>query len=127
MKKIPDWARPKLEEYKRIADSRWHMSETTHYISTLSEFDGRLCIELGPKDREEVSGSWFWYSFGIVAPMPGKQVFEYMVKYPNNVYVHVNGWDDLISTLESDLKKYNRKMLSALQKNLELEIDSLPG
>ena len=50
-----------------------------------------------------------------------------MVKYRNEVYVHVNGWDELISTLESDLKEYNRKMMRALQKNLELEIDSLPG
>ncbi len=124
---IPDWARPKLEEYKRLADSIWHMTETTHYISTISEYDCRLCIELGPKEREEVSDSWYWYSVGIIAPMPGEQVFEYMVKYRNEVYVHVNGWDDLISTLESDLKKYNRKMLKALQKNLEREIDSLPG
>lgn len=127
MNKIPDWARPKLEEYKRIADSRWHMSETTHYISSINEYDCRLNIELGPKEREDVSGSWFWYSDGIVTPVPGEQAFEYMLKYRNEVYVHVNSWDELISTLESDLEEYNRKMLRALQKNLELEIDSLPG
>lgn len=130
MNKISDWAMPKLEEYKRLADSRWRMSETTYYISNIRYNKtgiGKLCIELGPREREDVSGSWYWHSVGIVAPLPGEQVFEYMVKYRNEVYVHINGWDDLISTLESDLKEYNQKMLRALRKNLELEIDSLPG
>ena len=127
MNKISDWARPKLEEYKRLADSRWHMSETVHYVSAVFDYDGRLVIELGPKEREDVSGSWHWYSVGYVVQVQGKQEFEYMVKYYNNVYVHVNSWDDLISTLESNLEEYNRKMLRALQKNLVLEIDSLPG
>ena len=124
---ISDWARPKLEEYKRLADSRWHMSETVHYISAVSDYDGRLAIELGPKEREDVSGSWNWYTVGYVVQVPGKPEFEYILKYHNEVYVQVNSWDDLISTLDSDLEEYNRKMLRALQKNLEREIDSLPG
>ena len=119
------WAKPKLDEYKRIADAKWRMSETTYYVSNI--YQGVLSITLGPKECEEIPGSLFWHSTGIVTPVHGKQEFNYKIKYPNEVYVHVNGWDKLVSTLESDLKKYNRKMLKALQKNVERAIDSLPG
>ena len=87
MNKIPDWVRPKLEEYKRLADKKWHMSDTVHYISSISECynistisEWRLAIELGPKDREDIPGSWYWYSVGYVTPEPDKQVFEYTIK-----------------------------------------------
>lgn len=120
------YVKPKIAEYKQIADAKWHMSETTHYLSNVSK-QGVLSIEVGPRDREDVAGSWYWFSVGIVTPVPGKQEFKYEIKYPNEVYVHVNSWGELISTLESDLAEYNRKMLKALQKNLELEIDNLPG
>lgn len=119
------WAKQKLDEYKRIADTKWQMSETTHYLSNI--YQGVLKIEVGPREREDVSGSWYWFSVGIVTPVLGKQEFKYEIKYPNEVYVQVNSWDELISTLESDLEENNRKMLRALQKNIELAIDSLPG
>lgn len=115
----------KLDEYKRIADAKWHLSETTHYISGI--YSGILSIEVGPRDRDDVPDSWHWFSVGMVVPVPGKQEFKFKVKYPNEVYVQVNSWDELISTLESDLEEYNRKMLRALQKNIELAIDNLPG
>lgn len=126
MNNIPDWAMPKLEEYKRLADSKWHMSDTVHYISTING-NGYLAIELGPKDREDIPGSWYWYSVGYVIPVPDKQEFDYAIKYHNETYVHVNGWEKLIDNLESDLKEYNQKMLRAIQKKVEQEIDSLPG
>lgn len=119
------WAKPKLDEYKRIADTKWQMSETTHYLSNI--YQGVLKIEVGPRDRDDVPGSWHWFSVGMVVSVPGKQEFKFKVKYPNKVCVQVNSWDELISTLESDLEEYNRKMLRALQKNIELAIDNLPG
>ena len=122
---ITELSKQRLEEYKQLADAKWHMSETTHYISVV--YGDRLQIELGPKEREDVLGSWYWYSVGIVALVQATQTFEYMVKYKNDTYVHVDGWDALVSTLESDLEEYNRKMMRALQKNIMHAIDSLPG
>jgi len=125
---ITEWGRPKLEEYKRLADTKWHMSKTTHYISTIWNYSGiQLKIELGPKDRKDVPGSWYWYSVGYVTPVPDTQVFEYGVKHADGRFVRVNSWDGLVSILESDLKNYNRKMIKVIQKNLEQAIESLPG
>lgn len=125
---ITEWGRPKLEEYKRLANAKWHMSETTHYISTICEYgDIQLKFELGPRERKDVPGSWYWYSVGYVTPVPDTQEFEYGVKHADGTFVRVNSWDDLVSTMESDLKKYNRKMMKVIRKNLEQEIESLPG
>lgn len=125
---IEEWARPKLEEYRRLADAKWHMSETTHYSSSIWNYgDIKLKIELGPRDRADVPGSWYWYSVGYVTPVPDTQVFKYGVKHADGTFVRVNCWDDLVSIMESDLKEYNRKMMKVIQKNVEREIDSLPG
>lgn len=126
-KKIPRWARPKLEELKRRADAIWHMSDTVHYLSGISEWDGHLYLELGPKDRKDIPESWHWFSVGHVVPVPGKKKFEYNVRYNNNVYVVVDGWDELVNTLKDDLAEYNGKMMNALRRKLEQDIDSLPG
>ena len=124
---IKEWARPKLQEYKRLADTKWHKSETTHYVSCIWMYDVQLTIELGPKERKDIPGSRYWYSVGYVTPVPDMQEFKYGVAHADGSFVRVNCWDSLVNILESDLKKYNRKMMGVIRENLELAIESLPG
>ena len=126
-KKIPRWAKPKLEELKRQADAIWGNSDSVHYCSSVSEWEGCLVLELGTKDNTDIPESWHWFSVGHVVPGPKRGTFEYRVKYRKNVYVEMTGWDELLKTLESDLKEYSDRMMRAVQRKLEQEIDSLPG
>lgn len=127
IKKIPKWAKPKLEELKRQADAIWGNSDSIHYCSSITEWDGQLSLELGIKDNTDIPESWSWFSVGIVTPGTKRGTFEYKVKCRYEVYVVVDSWDELLRTLESDLKEYGDRMMRAVQRKLVREIDSLPG
>ena len=126
LNKIPDWSMPVLRELKAKADSIWRMSDTTHYVSSISRWEGRLQIELGPKDCDDIPGSYYWYSVGYVTPQHPKKELVFEVRHDGCIE-EVSCWEEIIYKLKDDLAAYNKKIIETRQKNLEQAIDSLPG
>lgn len=123
--KIPKWAKPKLVDLKKKADKIWHYSDSTHYCASVSEWEGRLAIELGPKDHPDVPESYYLYSVGYVTPNSDKTL-SYVIR-KNDEFEDLSCWEELVIRLKDDLEEYNQIILNALRKNLEKAIDSLPG
>ena len=127
--RLPNWVRPILKDYKAKAEKTWRYTDSTHFVVSISEFDRRLLIELGPKGCDDIPGAFYWYSTATVSPGEKTGQLYFWLEYRDGKkdQVKLSGWEELVDTLNADLAAYNRRVTEARRKMLEEEIDSLPG
>lgn len=127
--RLPNWVRPILKDYKAKAEKTWRYTDSTHFVTSISEIDRNLLIELGPNGCDDIPGAYYWYSVATVSPgsKTGQLNFLLECREGKKQLIELSGWEELVDTLNADLAAYNRRVTEARRKMLEEEIDSLPG